>query len=354
MSVENKIQAATSQNSRLLAILSETDYAPPALDQHKRYIGDLQNEIQKLDNHIQSLEANRAKELKEHEKYRDSNMKRFAYKLSGKTDKFQARASKEEREYFDALQDEHRAKETRADLSHRLAEANTARSDLERASTTHRLAQTDLAALYASIFDGPTPGFPDEDAKERSAGAALQRYHDLRARTEAEGQAVRILDAAQGKMRGALASMGEAASYSRMDMFGGGTMADMMERSALGRAETLVAQCQTQVAQAQRMSAGVRGLPPVDIARGSLMSDVFFDNVFTDMAFHDKIKQSMGELQRAAGVLAQQVDEARQRCAGLERELDVVAMALEESRSALQEAREVAFEQVLGGRGGGV
>jgi len=354
MSVENKIQAAASQNSRLLAVLSETDYAPPALDQHKRYIADVENEMQELDKHIKSLEAKRAKELKEHEKYRDSTMKRFAYKLGGKTDKFQARASKEEREYFDALQQEHRAKETHKDLTHRLSEASTSLSNLESLTSTHRRAQTDLDALYDSIFEGPTPGFPAEDAHERHAAAALSHHHDLRTRTEAEGQALRILCDAQTKMQGALASMDEAAGYSRLDMFGGGTITDMMERSALGRAETLLAQCRTRVAQAQRMSAGgVRDLPPVDIAKGSLMSDVLFDNIFTDMAFHDRIKQSVGELRRAADVLAREIDAAGRRHGGLERELERVAGELEEARRALQKAREVAFEQVLGGRGGG-
>jgi hypothetical protein len=142
--------------------------------------------------------------------------------------------------------------------------------------------------------------------------------------------------------------MEEALSCSRMDMFGGGSLTDMMERNALSQAEVLVAQCQTDIAQAQRMSPAVQPLPPVNIAKGSLMSDVFFDNIFTDMAFHDKIKASMAELQVAAGMLTAQYDDARQRYKGMEQELKVVAKALEDSRVALQKAREFAFEQVVG------
>lgn len=348
MSVESKIQAAASQNSHLLSILSETDYAPPALGQHKRYIADLEGEIQKLDRSIKSLETKRAQELKDHEKYRDSTMKRFAYKVSRRTEKFEAKASKEEREYFDVLQEEHRAKESRKDLGQRLDEANSARSNLEGVAGRHNQAQQELDALYDSIFEGPTPGFPEEDERERSAGDALSRYHNLRTQTEAEGQSVQILGQAQRKMKAAMASMQDALSASRMDMFGGGTMSDMMERSALSKAETLYAQCQTDIAQAQRMSPAVQPLPPVNIAQGSLMSDVFFDNIFTDMAFHDKIKQSMVELQRAAAALDQQADLARQRHDGSSKELSQLSRSLEDSRVALQKARELAFERVAG------
>lgn len=69
-----------------------------------------------MDTQIRTLETNRDKEFKEHEKYRDSVMKRFAYKIGRKTEKFGAKASKEEREYFDALHEEHKTKEMRKTL----------------------------------------------------------------------------------------------------------------------------------------------------------------------------------------------------------------------------------------------
>ncbi|KAL1302838.1 hypothetical protein AAFC00_003171 [Neodothiora populina] len=233
MSVASQIQQNAAQNSALLNVLAETDHAPPTLQQHKAYITDLENEIRDLDAHIKKLEASRAKELKGHEAYRDSVMKRFAYKVSRRTDKFEAKASKEEREYFDALHDEHIIKETRKDIACRLEEANHAKSNLESVAAQHVKAQQDLDALYDSIFEGPTPEFPDEDQKEQAASNALQTYHNLRTRAEAEGQAVQILGQAQRKMHTAMAAMAEARDYSRMDMFGGGTMSDMMERNAL-------------------------------------------------------------------------------------------------------------------------
>jgi len=50
-------------------------------------------------------------------------MRRFAYKISGKKEKFQETATKEEREWLDAVQEELRAKNGLGRLKSNLAEA---------------------------------------------------------------------------------------------------------------------------------------------------------------------------------------------------------------------------------------
>lgn len=186
MSMESKIQAAASHNVALLGVLSEINSAPPALQQHNRYINDLEIEAKNMDSQIRTLEMNRDKEFKEHDRYRESVMKRFAYKIGRKTEKFEAKASKEEREYLDALHEEHKTKEMRKDLVQRLNEAIAARSNLQSVAARHAQAQADLDVLYDSIFEGPTPNFPEEDERERAAHVSLQRYEELRSRAEAE------------------------------------------------------------------------------------------------------------------------------------------------------------------------
>lgn len=350
MSIESRIQAAATQNAAILQVLSETDYAPPSLLQHQRYIADLENEHKNLEKQIKTLESNRVKEFKEHKSYSDSVMKRFAYKVSRKTDKFEAKASKEEREYFDALRDEHLAKANQKDLGDQLQEANKTLPQLQIATNRHNQAQRDLDALYDSIFEGPTPGFPEEDDRERAAASALDLYSSARTRAESETQAVQILADTQKKLKLARIALNNARDYSRMDMFGGGAAIDMMERNELGNAELLFSQCQTNVARAQRMSPAVQGLPDVNIAHGSIMGDVLFDNIFTDMAFHDKIKNSIVEFDRAARALDEQEAAARQRSAASAQELAMIGRDLENAREDLQKAREYAFERVAGGK----
>ncbi|KAI1382017.1 hypothetical protein F4677DRAFT_12479 [Hypoxylon crocopeplum] len=348
-SIANQIKDAAPRNRELLAILSETDHALPTLEQQKRYIGDLNRELSTVQKRIMALDKQRAKEFKEHKKYRDSVMKRFAYRVSGKTDKFEARAEKEEQEYFAVLQEEQKAKEQEENLKGMRSKALEVQSDLEAEVTRHTEAQQQLDGLYDSIFQGFTPAFPEEDRSEQNAESALQAYHNSRVNVETELQVVHLLSGAKGRLYNALNYTEEALSHSRMDMFGGGTLNDFLERNALDKAESQVAQMFSLVRQAQRMSPKVHDLPAVGIAQGSLMGDVLFDNIFSDMAFHDKIKDSRAALNRARENIFHQLALAQSRHQEAEQDMNAHAAALTTAREELQKARERIFERITDG-----
>ncbi|KAI0175847.1 hypothetical protein GGR52DRAFT_332783 [Hypoxylon sp. FL1284] len=347
--ITTKIQEAGPRNSELLAILCETDHAPPALEHQKHYISDLDNELSVTQKRIADLDRQRIKEFKEHKKYRDSVMKRFLYRMKGATDKFEAKAEKEEREYFAVLQEERQAKEQQENLRNLRSKALEVQTDLEAEVTRHSDAQQQLDGLYDSIFQGPTPAFPDEDHSERNAEDALQAYHNSRVIMETELQVIRLLTEADKRLFNAFNDIEDALDHSRMDMFGGGTFNDMMERNCLDNAENQVAQTFSLAGQAQRMSPHVRGLPGINIAHGSLMSDVFFDSIFTDMAFHDKIKDSREELYRTRDALHSEIARAKARHRDVEQETNAHAAALKTAREELQKARERIFERIANG-----
>lgn len=346
MALTLKIQEASARNTELFHILHETESAVPDLDAQKRYIDDLEQQFAEATKKLKVLTDKRKRELKEHESYRDSVMKRFAYKISGKTDKFEARAAKEEREYFDALQEEHQVDVSKANLHAMLQEAKEVRADLEARVATHDQAQTDLDNLYDSIFNGPSPGFREEDEREAAKDAAVRAYHEARSQAESEGQVVSIMFKAQKQLNAALMSMDDALHASRADMFGGGTFADMMERNALSNAEMHVNQARELVGQARRISPHVHDLPPVTIKQGNLLGDVFFDNVFSDMAFHEKIHQSNLEVNKCAQALSTDLSAAQLRHSQSSRETDRKGAAVQEARLQLQKAREAAFESI--------
>lgn len=351
MSLESRIRETSARNTELLRIIHETESAVPAFNAQERYVADLEKQAAEAGRKLEQLESKRRQELKEHESYRDSVMKRFAYKVSGKTDKFDAKAAKEEREYFDVLQEEHQANEMKNNIASMLSDAKRVRDELEGKAATHVKSKKDLDSLYESIFTGPSPGFPEEDKRERKKDAAVEAYQRARSQAETEGQAVTILTKAQKLLNGALMCMEEALQASRMDMFGGGTFTDMIERSALSRAEYQIQHAQMMVRQARQCSPLIRELLPVRIASGSLIGDVFFDNIFTDMAFHDKIKQSNLEVQQCARALKADLIAAKQRHADISREADQKGMELKQARMRLQKVRELAFERINGHTG---
>lgn len=348
MSLEDKIRGTSERNVELLNILHQTDSAIPDLESQKRQVADLEKQVAQQAERLKQIGYRRKQELREHEHYRDSVLRRFAFKVTGKAEKFEARAAKEEREYFDVLQEEHQADVMKKNLDEMLADARTVRDELEIRAATHMEAQRDLDSLYESIFTGPSPGFPEEDARERETSNALRIYKEARSRAEAEGQVVNILTQAQTRLNGALMSMEDALHASRRDMYGGGTFSDMMERNALNKAENLVRQATALVTQAQRASPMVRPLPSVKIAQGNLLGDVFFDNIFSDMAFHEKIQQSNLEVNHCAQSLNIDLISATQRHMELLREADQKNQVVRQARVQLQRAREQVFQRVSG------
>lgn len=246
-----------------------------------------------------------------------------------------------------------RAKHRRDVLTKNIEDANKTRAELEVAAKRHTEFQAELDRLYNSIFGGPTPDFPEEDAKEEQVRQAGFAFNQVQQRLNAETQAVNILTEARGFMMVSLKFMGDALQASKMDMWGvGGGFADFAERSALQKAEAGVSKVQMLVSQAQRISPQVQSIGAVNIAQGNIMSDVLFDNIFTDMAFHEKIEQSFAELQRAARNLDAQLSMARDRKTSLHNEAAQASAQLEAARTELQRVRQETFERVArGGQG---
>ena len=227
-------------------------------------------------------------------------------------------------------------------------EALEIRDKLEQETARHEQAQRDLDGLYNSIFEGPTPEFPEEDATERRVQTAAEACRSTRRWLESEQKAASLLNQAKVLLGTALRYMEDALDYSRWDMFGGGTMADMMERDALHNSENQVHQAQMLVVQAQRYSSEVRALPEARISHGNLMGDVLFDNIFSDMEFHDKIKASREEVRRCATHLDYQIQQAGMRVQQGEVEITRLSQELSDARVALQKARESIFERLAG------
>lgn len=347
--VESKIREVAPRNAELLQILADTDSAIPDCANHVQFIKDLEKEYHDIQSRIRQATRSREKESADHAKYRDSVMRRFAFKVSGNREKFDERAKKEEEEYFQALQVETQQKEMFKNLEEQLNEAKRVRRELEVKAEQNRSAQEALDNIYHGIFKGPTPGFPEEDAREGDVAAALRVYQETRQITETKSQAVRHMKEATLQLATAKRSMQEALSASRHDMFGGGSMWDMMERNALHKAEMAIATARTSVIQAQALMPEVRDLPVVDIAHGNLMSDVFFDNIFTDMAFHDKIHASVAMVDKCDKALNQEVQLALGRENDYRQNLATKEKNLQVARQALQKARQDAFERVLSG-----
>ena len=347
MSVQERLVQASLRNTEILQGLNETQYAASSLKQSEAYLCDLDREIEQCDSQIKDLALKTRAEHKDHKKYEESTFRRFFYRAGGKKESFAEKASKEEREYVEALNAEVKAKSRRDEWSFNREIAKIRHAELEKANQTHLKLQAELDALYNSIFSGPTPEFPMEDQKEWAYRQACDTFATLEHRHEAEKQALHCLLEANKFMIETLHELAEACTYSRMDMWGGGTLTDMMERDALHIARNAADKVNMLVSQAQRISPETQGLGKLQIAHGH-GADIWFDNIFSDMAMHDDIKSSQAQCEYESRNLRDSVERARSRETLLSVQAGEALQRLEWTRMELQQVRQEAFQRVAG------
>jgi len=153
-------------------------------------------------------------------------------------------ASKEEREYVEALEKEMVARDNQNAVQKLLNEARDELTKLNEKEQQLHSTKAELRALYGRVFDGPTESFPEDDRLEYDLHAAEKHHDQLQAALNSESRAAEILARAVRYMDACQGSMQEALGYSRYDMWGGTSMADMMERNALSVAQANASQAE--------------------------------------------------------------------------------------------------------------
>ena len=354
MTTEQKIRYSAEQNARLLKTLSETDYAISAYKQSTSYIDTLKRQIAGEELKLRELTKVVACEYADHKKYRDSHMRRFAYKISGKKDQFQETASKEEREWLDAVQHELTAKKGLEQLKLNLAEAQRQNSELFDLLTVRNATQAELDHLYNSIFGGPSPDIPGEDEKENAVRQAENDFNTVQLRLSTENQAKSILLDVNKYLERAIGDIRSALNSNNADFWGvGDTFAEMAENSALSRCQSHVSQVEMLISQAQRVQPAVRHVGAMEVAQMNFVGDVIFDNIFSDMAMRQRLRESEGQLLNAQRNLNNELhlEDERQRKA--QAEVDRAKLLLDGKRQELQHIRAEVFDRIAGGHSSG-
>lgn len=348
--VQAKIEEAAARNAEILAGLEGIESAPSQLYQQLRYIEDLDSQIKASEKGAKDTKWRTKIELMDHKRYSESTFRRLAHKASGRSDRFAEKAAKEEREYFDAIQNQKTAEDNLAYVRQLRAEAEIQKEKHEKDAQRHDELQAELDAMYQFIFDGPTPGLPEEDAKEQVVRELQQNCNQISLKLEGEKHVVFLVTQLGNKLAEARKELAEAHNYSQLDMFGVVDMySGFQKRNALERAESSIAQVRTLQEHVRNANPHVAELGPMNIASGSIMGDIVFDNIFSDMDMHDKIKQSEKQVDDALKRLHLNRQQAINLVEGAEAEGREAREKLQCARKDLQRAREDAFRRVANG-----
>lgn len=142
----------------------------------------------------------RRKEFADWKEIQQRTTKRLWVKLkhpSSGGDRISQMEEKEEKEYMLALEKEQSALSRIAELEAQEADLQSQVKELEPYASEHEKLKKQLVDLYKRVFDGPTPGFPEEDEKERLVKETSRRYQDFAAAIANEKRAHALLTKAQ-------------------------------------------------------------------------------------------------------------------------------------------------------------
>ena len=345
-SLKSQIQTASPRNEELHAILEQTANAHSAAQQQNTNITEIKKDLAKTQSQLKVLEVSRAKEFKEHKSLRDSKLRRFAYKVAKSENEFVAKAAKEEEEYLQVLQEEQKVKEQERHLEHVQDEALLTLEQYNRDAEKNETAQAELESLYDSIFVDPTPDFQEQDDLKTLLSQDLKALQEVRTKEDAENRALKMLRQAQDCVSQAQRSVDKAIDYSRRDMVIGSPAPDMKKRNALKKAQTFMSQANTIMTEASQISPSIKDIAAAQIAQRSLAADVLFDNIFTRVKFHDKIKSSKADLQLMKASLQTEVSNSTKRLESLKSSAETNSKQVAISRFELQKSRERIFEQL--------
>jgi hypothetical protein len=228
-------------------------------------------------------------------------------------------------------------------LARERAEADAARYRVAEAGQRLAAIERELAQAEArwSALAGVPAGFAaaldNKEAWVRAAGGPgaeqLIRLAQERGRTEAElrelAEAAQAAGQAAQALQAVAEKLGSADSWSAYDtFFGGGVISSSFKHDRLDQAARLAAYADRCLAVLRTELADVGIVRPVGrigVDGGTRFLDVWFDNIFTDLAVRDHIKRAQANLadarQRVADVrrqLADRTEAARQRRANLD------------------------------------
>lgn len=258
---------------------------------------------------------------------------------------------REEGEYYEALQREQR---TMARIDVLQAEEKglaVQAEDLQPFADEHGQLEKQLDELYRRVFEGRTQGFPEEYAGQerlRSAQAQFDRFANL---IEKEKEAHAALAKAAQLFGKASRHIDEAEKNAQWDVWGGGMMANMMQKSELGHAQREFGQASMLVAEARQLQPAIADVGRVQMPEMTT-GDMVFDNIVTDMAFRRKIQEAQKQVFAVRGRLNEVIEQSRNHLAGLTGDGRTAERNLDEARAELDQIRESIMRAAAGGRVG--
>ena len=350
LTLQKQVQAASAQQARMLKTISDHDHAVAFHQQTFQLVHTLRKQVMEQEKRLKDVQKAVASEHADHKKFRDSHVRRLAYRVGGKTEQFEERASKEEQEWLDAVQAELNAKRDLERVQEELTEAEKTKNELFTAASRRNAAEAELDELYNRLFEGPTPDCPEEDVQELEVHDAQRDYDIVQMTVSAEEQTIAVLQQAEDYLTKALSDINTVLNSKQMNMPGvDTTWPQMQERRLLERAQGEVQEVHRLLKEAQSIQPDVGGIAYLEAAEMDFLSNIVCPNIFSNQSLRDRILVSQKRLRMAQELLRDRTMASRERLRHGSKEMSMAKKKLQTKRMELRQLRTTLFERLAKG-----
>ncbi|KAJ3739720.1 hypothetical protein DFH05DRAFT_491576 [Lentinula detonsa] len=259
----------SSRHSELLNSLSQLDSVPESLKEQTRLVDELQSQLEECEANVARLFEKTRNQRRNADPGLISGGLKFSQVFRSRKEKEKEREREEQnkRLFAEAMAEETNERNRRTSLEQALSNAQASKTELLNQMKEYDNIMAKIDALYALIFNGPTPGFPREDELEQAVQASLTVVERAKAGYNTENEALEILSRSERAFRECQTKMKDAIYWATASMLAGGRTAEAKEGVALKSAHSLAQKAQAYVQEAQQYSTHVRTLDNPSIAR---------------------------------------------------------------------------------------
>lgn len=166
--VRRAIEDAAPRNVELLNEIMSTHDAVDAVQNNEVRLQHLDEELVEQSKLAHEASLATKTQLAKYRKSRDSFTRKWIYILTNMRGNLQRKVKEGEEAYHEALAAQSRAEQREQNLKQDKDAVELENAGFVEQAKKHGAAHEEIDKLYSKLFDGQTPGFPDEDEREES------------------------------------------------------------------------------------------------------------------------------------------------------------------------------------------
>ena len=350
--VRRILENAAPKNSAFLNDIRNTEEAVSTLQGNELKLQHAKDELKDQSKAVDKATTSTKTEFGKYTHRKDSRSTRWAYILTRMRQNYEKKLNDAQQTYHSALAVQSQAEKRQHELQHDIETIEKENTGLEKLAAKHVEAHKAIDKLYADIFTGKTPGFPDEDEREQTYNVAKAEHEATSKTVEAMARADKLartiraaIEKAQAEVRRTeyeTDSVFFVAEYTQIFVekaarFVGRAM-QLQEDSFTALPKPLDRQMNMAQANLKTHLTGARRHLTEALQALYPSRDVYFnimENVSDELKYSLDAQTEMAKLTRSYETLAKE-------------SLKITSRVLENARQALHEIRQGAFEITAG------